>query len=84
MVDSTSFDLEDVVRLLNYTDQPMISKRITANRAGTQVREAMTDVTVMDPFLHLTNGFRQISCFFWRVLQYPKSKSKSRLLANAR
>jgi hypothetical protein len=42
----------------------------------------MTDITVMDSFLHLSNGFRQIRCFFWCVPEYPKSKPERSLLAD--
>jgi len=82
LIDPASFDLEDVVGLLYHTDQPLIPHLITANRASPKVCEAMTDITVMDSFLHLSNGFRQIRCFFWCVPEYPKSEPERSLLAD--
>jgi hypothetical protein len=68
LINSTSFNLEDVVRLLNHADKSLIPHLITANQASSTVCEAMTNIALMYPFLHLANGFSQIRSFLWRVL----------------
>jgi hypothetical protein len=82
LINPTSLDLEDIVGLFYDTDQPLIPHLITANRACAKICEAMTNITVMYPLLHLSNGFSQVRGFFWCVPEYPKSEPKRSLLAD--